>query len=560
MTHRHAASQQRSFTTVVAVTILAVAAIDTFGADQEPGTATYAAAGTNQASVRPSVARELKKLFHESGQQMPSMRMADLPYTSTPRMDRVRKREEQPSHKAGKPRLIRRFSRMLSRFREDRSKDHAVPLIPPAIVLKNDAHMAGHRSGRLSPTARQIRSPQATIVANNRTGSVSPSAMTRGHRSKAVKPIRPVSQPHKMVVSESRAARTTHRPPKKHVNPFEVAVRTPEREKNLHLNTVADTPVDIEFNAVDRVESGTVCREDVEQGLREPGPFSGLRINAQDEFINPFEYSNAVADRNELNLNLPDDELLNIGLEPLPEMPAAVPNEFEYGTVENSQHPGYFTDQHTEPAETQRQADVGPANQWRPRSSPRRTSVPVRPVKSRVRNGRLAVAGQTPAKPVPADSPQSPGSYGDPTSETEDSITEDAAKNSDLPNRKSSAPLTRQQRIEARRHLSGFMGFCPVELRDSRDLVDSSDEYQSRFGLNTYHFSSAAARDRFDANPSRYAPAAGGADVVVLVNSGEQHAGSLQFAMWYRDRLYLFHSRITMLLFREDPARFADHY
>jgi YHS domain-containing protein len=104
------------------------------------------------------------------------------------------------------------------------------------------------------------------------------------------------------------------------------------------------------------------------------------------------------------------------------------------------------------------------------------------------------------------------------------------------------------------------MGFCPVILREDRDLADMSEDHEARFGLNTYHFSSAEACDRFKANPTRYAPAAGGADVVALVNSGEQHAGSLEFAMWYRDRLYLFCSQETAGLFRADPASFGDQY
>jgi len=117
-----------------------------------------------------------------------------------------------------------------------------------------------------------------------------------------------------------------------------------------------------------------------------------------------------------------------------------------------------------------------------------------------------------------------------------------------------------QRQIQARPGQSGFKGFCPVALRERRELVESSDQFTSTFGLQTYKFSSAESKAAFDTDPARYAPAAGGSDVVVLVNSGEEQVGQLDYALWYRDRLYLFRSRETMTLFSKDPQRFASQY
>ncbi len=114
--------------------------------------------------------------------------------------------------------------------------------------------------------------------------------------------------------------------------------------------------------------------------------------------------------------------------------------------------------------------------------------------------------------------------------------------------------------IQSRAGQTGFKGFCPVALRERRELVESNVQFTSTFGLQTYTFSSAESKAAFDAEPSRYAPAAGGSDVVVLVNSGEEQAGQLDYALWYRDRLYLFRSRETMTLFSKDPLRFASQY
>lgn len=107
---------------------------------------------------------------------------------------------------------------------------------------------------------------------------------------------------------------------------------------------------------------------------------------------------------------------------------------------------------------------------------------------------------------------------------------------------------------------AGFKGFCPVALRETRMLRDSSSEHTARFGLKTYQFSSEAARLKFEADPAHYAPAAGGSDVVLLANTGEETEGSLDFCLWYRDRLYMFRSRETQAIFSSDPARFANQY
>ena len=118
----------------------------------------------------------------------------------------------------------------------------------------------------------------------------------------------------------------------------------------------------------------------------------------------------------------------------------------------------------------------------------------------------------------------------------------------------------RHRVISSRTGRKGFKGFCPVALRDEQQLVDSDPEIHATFGLQQYTFSSAAARSAFESDPARYAPAVGGSDVVLLVTSGEEEAGLLDYSVWYRDRLYLFRSRETMEMFNFDPAAYADQY
>ncbi|HAP07941.1 MAG TPA: hypothetical protein DCR20_08930 [Planctomycetaceae bacterium] len=112
-------------------------------------------------------------------------------------------------------------------------------------------------------------------------------------------------------------------------------------------------------------------------------------------------------------------------------------------------------------------------------------------------------------------------------------------------------------RIRERGVQPGFKGFCPVALRDHRELVDADPTITAQFGLQTYAFSSTQARELFESDPTRYAPAAGGSDVVVSAREGVERAGRLDFALWFRGRLYMFESRDLMSEFHASPRSFA---
>jgi YHS domain-containing protein len=103
----------------------------------------------------------------------------------------------------------------------------------------------------------------------------------------------------------------------------------------------------------------------------------------------------------------------------------------------------------------------------------------------------------------------------------------------------------------------GLKGFCPVVLRDQRELVDAKSIYSSVYRGRLYSFSSPEAQARFDAAPLKYAPVAGGMDVVVKANSDQAVEGMLDFALWYKDRLYLFCSPESRQAFSLDAAAYA---
>ena len=74
--------------------------------------------------------------------------------------------------------------------------------------------------------------------------------------------------------------------------------------------------------------------------------------------------------------------------------------------------------------------------------------------------------------------------------------------------------------------------------------------------LAVFH-ASAEARDKFESNPFRYVPAAYGADVVALSRDKDVVEGTLDYAAWYKSRLYLFGSQSNYEAFIAAPTRYA---
>lgn len=111
--------------------------------------------------------------------------------------------------------------------------------------------------------------------------------------------------------------------------------------------------------------------------------------------------------------------------------------------------------------------------------------------------------------------------------------------------------------IRERGGMKGLKGFCPVTLRDDRELRDALTELSSSFRGQKFHFATEAAKQKFDLDPARYVPAAYGADVVVLIRDKDVAEGSLDFAAWYKGKLYLFSCEETYNTFVTEPATYS---
>ena len=113
-----------------------------------------------------------------------------------------------------------------------------------------------------------------------------------------------------------------------------------------------------------------------------------------------------------------------------------------------------------------------------------------------------------------------------------------------------------REQINSRRHRGGLKGFCPVALKDSRELVDGRPEFNATHQGRMILFSSRKARTAFLARPEAYLPVAGGTDLV-SASRRRPRRGQLDFATWYQGRLYLFATRANLAEFQRQPDRFG---
>ncbi len=116
---------------------------------------------------------------------------------------------------------------------------------------------------------------------------------------------------------------------------------------------------------------------------------------------------------------------------------------------------------------------------------------------------------------------------------------------------------SKYEQIAARTTATGLKGFCPVRLRDHRDLADGRAEFRVQHQGRVYDLSSASALQSFLADPDKYTPAAGGYDVVAHRQSGDAIEGVLDHSAWFKGRLYLFSSADNKDAFVSNPAGYA---
>ena len=538
-----------------------------------------------------AVLQELNKLFQEDGQQMPPMESHKLPYANSPRMENIR--EKQPSTK--KPSLLNRiFGRFRGNSRAPESDASAVDVTtPPPIVMPGNGQaqsfqqpVAGNgqpRSIQSVPPARRNNATRFNAVQTQPQNRAANGQVARPGAAAPANVYRPagqanpvVAQPRQHVaapavqsvpvqarpqVQAQTKPQTQVRPQAQpqvqpatddgFIDPFQNSVPTPEQEVMLDLESLIEntpepqTAGPIENERVTTEVATSAAGQQTEQNPFATGEQEAAESEAAAPIANPFTG---------VQLDMSDEQYFGtpetsaVQPEVIAESPA---NPFELAEP-SAPMEGFGGDL---------PAIELPAAETAEIEEPASQLIPV----------------ESDAPLQPTEELRQPESSSDNLSRDAVEISRNTQKSADVQPEPAgrlsagNAELIRQQQQRIRREIQkemiaaradqpGFKGFCPVVLRDQRELLDSSSNHSATFGLRTYQFSSAQAKATFEADPSRYAPAAGGSDVVLLVNTGEEQEGSVEFALWYRDRLYLFRSRQTMALFSQNPQQFANQY
>ncbi len=483
---------------------------------------------------RSTVNSELRKLFHKNGQSMPSMRPQDLPNTNGPTIRMVQHKTDAPepavisNEEPKKPGLLKRF---LNTFKAktpkrgdelptpDQTGQQAIPVVPPPPPIVYEENSNARRTSNSVP------------------------ARTAGYQKGNGPSIFGADRPRTATVSdqdEAQALIPQHQDRREDsfVDPFDEPNLASEEDTLLDLDSLIDEP--------------NIARN--ESQAPSPPQKTGESISDQ----NPIAQESAAESQSPLQSQTPEHD------------------------VTNSPLSGYRLDAdgqvYTEPTEGSTTASQGPA-----------VTTDIRPARVLQANEEPETAiGQTPQEVgQTADTEKQSQTVKIPLLDQQDaSLSVDTPKEAWAPSaeavakgRELATPIELKPDPERLRQLSdkarreaqlyrimsrtgqaGFKGFCPVALRNQRELLDGREEYQFRFGLKTYYFSSPEARDTFEANPARYAPTGGGSDVVLLVNTNEKVDGILDYSLWYRDRLYMFRSRETQAIFSQDPQKYASQY
>lgn len=101
-------------------------------------------------------------------------------------------------------------------------------------------------------------------------------------------------------------------------------------------------------------------------------------------------------------------------------------------------------------------------------------------------------------------------------------------------------------------------GYCAVCIVMDKGWVKGDPRHASVVDGKRYLFPSADVKAMFDAEPAKFIPAGGGDCVVCSVDMGHKMAGSVQFSAKYEGRLFLFPDEKAKQRFLANPAKYAN--
>jgi YHS domain-containing protein len=103
----------------------------------------------------------------------------------------------------------------------------------------------------------------------------------------------------------------------------------------------------------------------------------------------------------------------------------------------------------------------------------------------------------------------------------------------------------------------GLEGYCPVEVVEEYRWQRGEQDISVTYDGQTFHFASTAARKKFLANPTHYAPTNRGLDVVMLRDFQLYRPGLRKHGLRHAGLTYLFSSEETLEQFVKDPDKYV---
>ncbi len=105
-------------------------------------------------------------------------------------------------------------------------------------------------------------------------------------------------------------------------------------------------------------------------------------------------------------------------------------------------------------------------------------------------------------------------------------------------------------------------GCCPVSIVDQVGVngaqwVLGQPQFGATYQGQVFYLASEEARQRFLADPARYAPVTFGNDPVLAIDKGQMVPGNRTHALYFGNRMYLFANEATLTAFVNDRFRYS---
>ncbi|MEN1680181.1 MAG: hypothetical protein AAGJ46_11355 [Planctomycetota bacterium] len=101
-------------------------------------------------------------------------------------------------------------------------------------------------------------------------------------------------------------------------------------------------------------------------------------------------------------------------------------------------------------------------------------------------------------------------------------------------------------------------GYCPVCLVEGKAWVAGDPRLATVFDGKAYYFPDAKRRQQFVADPLKYAPALGGDNIVLYAETGRREPGDLSRGITHQGRVYFVGTQAERDRFNANPNRYAN--